>query len=87
MSNTSENIKRDWQFDDVGQQFRELLLNGKVEEAIALQTDKMIPDNVVNLHAKEAFAVLKETEQFDVALHVADKYSFSDQDFLRLKNI
>ena len=60
MSNTSENIKRDGQFDDVGQQFRELLLNGKVEEAIALQTDKMIPDNVVNLHAKKHLQCLKK---------------------------
>ena len=85
MFNASENIHQDEQFDDVGQQFRELLLNGKVEEAIALQTDELIPDNVVVLHAKEAFAVLKETEQFDVALQVANKYSFSDDDINTVK--
>ncbi len=85
MSDTNKNIQRDEQFNDVGQQFRELLLNGKVEEAGALQADEMIPDNVVNLHAKEAFAVLKETEQFDVALHVAIKYFSSDDEVNTVK--
>ena len=86
MSNKSENDQTDEQFDEgVGKQFRALLSNGNIEEAVALQSRKKIPDQIINNHAQEAFVVLQETEQFVVALQIANKYSFSEDEINSVK--
>lgn len=62
------------------QHFRELLLNGKIEEAVQFRNDNELPEQAVNHNTKDAFELHKETLDLKFALQIAKSFDFSESD-------
>ncbi|MFC1554244.1 hypothetical protein ACFL7D_06400 [candidate division KSB1 bacterium] len=60
--------------------FRELLLNGKIEEAMDFMHRNEVPEQSVNQIVQEAFSLHKETEQFDLALLMTQHFNLSEEE-------
>ncbi len=79
-AHSDENFK-----EETAQQFREMLLNGEIESALTFRVEENIPDQVVHNHSRDAYEVHKETEEYQVALQIAEKFEFSEGEILVLK--
>jgi len=62
------------------QHFRELLLNGNIEEAVQFEDDNHLPEQAVNHNTKDAFELHKETLEFINALKIAKGFDYPESD-------
>ncbi len=60
--------------EETAQQFREILLNGEIENVLTFRVEENIPDQVVHIHSRDAYEVHKETEEYHIALQTAEKF-------------
>ena len=62
------------------QHFRELLLNGEIEEAVQFRDANDLPEQTVNHNTRDAFDLHKETLELKTALKIAKKFGFPESE-------
>ena len=72
--------------EDVVQCFRELLLNGKIDEAEKLlKKGSSLNEFVVKTQAREAYKIHRDMEQFRTALEIASVFALEESDISAMK--
>jgi len=65
--------------------FREMLLSGSIVEAASYMREHELNEQIVSHNVREAYEVYKATEEYRLALRIAEEFNFAEQDVLAMK--